>query len=248
MKELKIIIAKDLHEILHTRAFFLMLAIAAFFIAIFSQSLVETINSLLEPTGGTADIAGIESVLGTLFFILTFLTMMMFSLYMNAYTVVLEKTKRTIESLLCTPVSLRQIWLGKTLASFLPSLGMGLVLSFGTLIVINIITISPHLGRWVMPGAAPLIGGVLIVPLVIFSLSSLVIILQLMLLNIRVIQTIFMALIFGSTFGLSYSFRFSSSSWYVVLAATGLAVVLGVVLTVLSGRLTKERIVLTSKG
>ncbi len=249
MKNLRIIIAKDLREILHTRAFFLMLAVTVFVIIMLSQSFTGSISSLLGPSPvGGEGVADIKAIIGMLFFMMAFLTMLMFSLYMNAYTVVIEKTKRTIESLLCTPLSLRHLWIGKTLASFLPSLSLGLILSFGTVIVINIVTISPHLGHWIMPGFLPLICGVLVVPLVIFSLSSIIVILQLMLLNIRLIQTILTALIFGSTFGLSYALRFSSYSWNVVLVVLGITAVLYVAVTILSNRLTKERIVLTSKG
>jgi len=172
----------------------------------------------------------------------------MVSLYMNAYTVLLEKTKRMLESVLCTLVQLKHMWLAKSLATFIPSLAIGMILSALTLIIMNITTIKPEVGRWVMPDAAYLVAIVAGLPVVVFLLSSIVVILQLMMQNVRLIQSIFTALIIASSFGLSYAFRLTSASWTVVYIVLSAAAALGLAVWLLSKRLTKERIVLTSKG
>ena len=97
----------------------------------------------------------------------------------------MEKVKRSIEALLCTPLSLRQIWLGKSLAIALPSVILGLLFAFGGIVSINQVFIVPRLGHFIMPGAAPLVAILLVVPLIVFSLASLMIALQLIITNIR---------------------------------------------------------------
>lgn len=249
MNDILVFIIKDLRDILHNRAFFMMLAIAVFVIFVITSSIGEGLGSLSEsasPETGIYESA--QAIVGTVFLMLVFLVMLLVSLYMNAYTVLMEKTRRTLESLLCTPVRLKSLWLGKTLATFIPSLVLGLLFAAVTLVIMNTTTIEPEVGRWVAPGAASLVTTLAVLPVIVFLLSSLVVMLQLMLQNVRLIQTLFTALIFGSSFGLSYAFRLSTAEWHVVYIALGIAVVLGMVVWFLSGKLTKERIVLTSKG
>ena len=55
----------------------------------------------------------------------------------SAYAIIMDKAKRTLESLLATPVSLRQIWLGKSLAVALPSVAIALLVSLLALLAMN---------------------------------------------------------------------------------------------------------------
>lgn len=246
MNQMVVMIRKDINEMMHNRAVFMMLAVAVFIIYMISNSIGSGIDTLAEQGGDIYDTA--QSLAGTLFLMLMFIIMLLVSLYMNAYTVLMEKTKRTLESLLCTPINLKSLWLGKTLATFIPALVLGLLLGAGTLVFLNVTTLEDEVGRWVIPGAAALVGTIIVLPVIVFLLSSLVVMLQLMLQNVRLIQTIFTALLFGSSFGLSYTFRFSSGTWTMVWIELGIAAVLGAVAWFLSTKLTKERIVLTSKG
>jgi ABC-2 type transport system permease protein len=160
----------------------------------------------------------------------------------------MEKVKRSIESLLCTPLSLKQICLGKTLALFLPSLILGWVFTFGGIAGINQFFITPELGKFIMPGAAPLVAILVVVPFIVFFLSSLVIALQLIITNIRWVNAALMGAIFAVGFGLSPVLRFGPSSWSIVLVSLGIAAILALITFLLSPRVTKERIILSSKG
>jgi ABC-type Na+ efflux pump permease subunit len=249
MKDIMIFVRKDLHDIFHNRAFFMMLAVAVFVIFMVTRSMGSGISSL-SSQGFTGDklYEATQSIVGSLFLMVVFMLMLMVSLYMNAYTVLMEKTKRMLESVLCTPVKLSHMWLGKSLATFIPSLGMGVLLGGITLIVLNITMIEPEVGRWVIPNTAYLVAIFAAVPLVVFLLSSLAIILQLIMQNVRLIQSVFTALIIASSFGMSYAFRLSATSWIVVYIVLALAGVLALLVWILSKRLTKERIILSSKG
>jgi len=249
MEKIMVIMKKDLRETLHTKAFYVSIGIALFVLVMLSMGLGRMSGTLIEEGSSPSEITlTIQSLIGTTTFMLSLMLMMLFCIYINAYTLTVEKIKRSIESLLCTPLSLKQIYLGKSLAVFLPSVILGLVFTFGSIVGINYFFIVPKLGHFVIPGAAPLAATLVVVPLITFFLASLMTALQLILTNIRWINAAFMGVIFAIGFGLSPILKFGPSSWNLVLLSVGIAAVLALITFLLSSRVTKERIVLSSKG
>lgn len=249
MREIMVIMKKDLGETLRTKALYVSIAIALFILVALGIGLGGVIQTLIEQGSSPVEItAAIQSVIGATALMLSLMLMMLFSMYINAYTLTMEKAKRSMESLLCTPLSLRQVCLGKSLAVFLPSVVLGLVFTFGGIVGTNQIFIVPKLGRFIMPGTAPLVAILVVVPLIVFFLVSLMIEVQLIITNIRWINAAFMALIFGVGFGFSPVLKFVPSSWSMVLASLGIGAMLALVVVLLSPRVTKEKIILSSKG
>lgn len=249
MREIMVIMKKDLGETLRTKALYVSIAIALFILVALGIGLGGVIQTLIEQGSSPVEItAAIQSVIGTTALMLSLMLMMLFSMYINAYTLTMEKVKRSMESLLCTPLSLRQVCLGKSLAVFLPSVVLGLVFTFGGIVGINQIFIVPKLGRFIMPGTAPLVAILVVVPLIVFFLVSLMIEVQLIITNIRWINAALMALIFGVGFGFSPVLKLGPSSWSMVLASLGIGAILALVVILLSPRVTKEKIILSSKG
>ena len=179
---------------------------------------------------------------------LSFALTIFFGMYINGYAVVMEKMKRSLESLLCTPVGLRGIWLGKTLAVFAPSTILGLGVTFLGLFGMNAAVIEPKLGAFIMPDGAPLLAALVGVPAVAFPLMLLVTGAQLILSNIRWVNIVFLVLIFTVGSGLSQSLRLNSGSWSLVGVLFGIAAILALVSLLLSRYVTPERVVLSSKG
>jgi len=249
MKKIIVIMKKDLRETLRTKAFYVSIAMVLFIVVMLGGAVGGQINTLIEKGLAPAEvISAIQPLMGTTAFMLSLMLMMLFCMYINAYTLTMEKIKRSIESLLCTPLSLRQICLGKSLAVFLPSVILGLVFTFGGIVGINRFFIVPKLGHFVMPGTAPLVAILVVVPLIVFFLAVLMIALQLIITNIRWINAALMGVIFGVGFGLSSTLRFGAESWSIVFLSLGVAAVLTLVTIYLSRLVTKERIVLSSKG
>jgi len=113
MKQIIVIVKKDLKETLRTRAFYFSIAIVLFFMVMLGGVVRGQINSSIEQGLTPAEVIPvIQPLMGTLVFTLSLLVMMLFCLYISAYTLTMEKIKHSLESLLCTPLSLRQIWLG----------------------------------------------------------------------------------------------------------------------------------------
>jgi len=240
---------RDLRETLRTKVFYVSMAMVLFFMVMLGGAVRGQINTLIEKGLSPAEItSAAQPLMGTTVFMLSLMLMMLFCMYINAYTLTMEKVKRSLESLLCTPLSLRQICLGKSLAVFLPSVILGLLFTFGGIAGINQLFIAPKIGHFVMPGAAPLAATLVTVPLIVFFLASLMIEVQLIITNIRWINAAIMGIIFGVGFGLSPVLRFGSASWNIVFISLGVAAALALVTIYLSRLVTKERIVLSSKG
>ena len=123
MEKLMVIMKKDLRETLHTKAFYVSIGIVIFVLVTLPMGIGRMLGTLIYEGSSPAEVTlAIQSLIGTTAFMLSLMLMMLFCMYINAYTVTIEKVKRSIESLLCTPLSLKQIWLGKALAISLPSI------------------------------------------------------------------------------------------------------------------------------
>ncbi|MBC7119973.1 MAG: hypothetical protein H5T33_00090 [Candidatus Methanosuratus sp.] len=243
MNKILVVVRKDLKETFQTKAFYANIGVAIFVIVMLSGGIGEVIGTM-----GETEISAVQALLGSLAFMLSLMLTMLFCLYINAYTITMEKIKHSIESLLCTPLSLKQICLGKTLALFLPSLLLSWFFTFVSIIGINQFFIAPEFGRFIIPGAAPLVAIVVIIPLISFFISLLMVSLQLIITNIRWVNAAIMGAIFGVAFGLSPVLMFGPASWSILFVSLGVAAILALIAFLLFRRVTKERIVLSSKG
>jgi len=244
MQKIMVVMKKDLRETFRTKAFYASIGIIIFVMVMLALGIGGEIGTLVKE-GKTSVI---QTLIGTTAFLISLMMMMLFCLYINAYTIIMEKIKRSLESLLCTPLSLKQICLGKTLAIFLPSLVLGWIFTFGSIVGINQVFIAPGLGRFIMPGAAPLVAILVVVPAIIFFSSSIIVDLQLIITNIRWVNAALMGTIFAVSFGLSPVLKFGPASWSIVFVSLGVAGILALIAFLLSPRVTKEGIVLSSKG
>jgi ABC-2 type transport system permease protein len=175
---------------------------------------------------------------------------MMFSIWVctifATYSVIVEKNKRNIESLMVTPISLKQLWMGKTLAVALPSVIIGLGVSILVYVALNIYKVIPDTGMFLWPGFFSAISAIILVPLLIFAIVSLVIHLQLTIANPRFANFIFLAIFFLLFFGINALAGFGITANYAVIYLV-MAVLCGLISYLLSARLTKERVMLSSK-
>jgi len=250
MSSIKAIVKKDLKDTLRSRAVYLSLGTAVvLLLVIWSGDLRDMAEGLVEkgvPSSQAA--AALKPMINSIAVMLSFALTIFFGMYINGYAVVMEKMKRSLESLLCTPVGLRGIWLGKTLAVFVPSAALGVAITFLGLFGMNAAVIEPKLGAFIMPDGAPLVAALVGVPAVAFPLMLLVTGVQLILSNIRWVNIVFLALIFTVGFGLSQSLKLNSGSWGLVGVLFGIAALLALLSAFLARFLTPERVVLSSKG
>jgi len=246
-----VVLKKDLRGIIKSKGFWLNLVI---FLGVFGM-LAKNYVGLFEATLShqefpeAALISQVGSSLDRLLYFLSFSIMMWMSFLGAGISVTMEKVKRTLESLLATPLGIGRIWGAKVLAMFLPALAAGYLVIGGLLLWFNLAVIVPQIGGFVLPGAISLLILLVIVPMVVLLIDAGYSLLQFVLGSFRLVSALFMGAVFGMTFG-SWSLIGSVDVGTLKFLGVNLgimAVVAGVVL-ILGRLLTPERVVLTSKG
>jgi len=248
MKEILVILKKDLKETLHTRTFLISIALTILVVYYVLINLERTIgamlktNTVIEPTGY------IQPIIDIAIFSVMLIVAVYYSFMINSYTLLIEKTKHSLESLLCTPLSLKQFWFGKTMSMFIPSTILGFLFTLAAFCATNVFVIYPKVGHWIYPGAVSFVAIFIAVPSIVLFLSALFYLLQLIIANVRLINIIFMFVLIITINVLILGSSNLKSSWSLVFISLGVAAILGLTNLFLFRMLTKERIVLTSKG
>lgn len=204
------------------------------------------IRRLTEQGLNPADLqADIQSFLNTIVYTLPLVLMMLFCSFLSAYAVIMDKAKRTLESLLATPASLRQIWLGKSLAVALPSIIITFLVLLIAVIVVNQAFVVPVIGVFLVPGALSLVAALLIIPVMTLFVVCIVSFLQLIMANPRIANFAFIAIFLGIYLT---TITELAASWDFSLIYLTVTILLAAVTLVLGRFLSKERVVLSSKG
>jgi ABC-2 type transport system permease protein len=248
MKEMMVIVKKDLKETVRNKIFILSMAVTIFLIYYMLNNVRNTIGTLLKTNAGIEPSILIQPIIGITLFILALMTATYFSLMINSYTLLIEKTKHSLESLLCTPLSLKRFWFGKTLSMFIPSIVISFLLTIAAFCALNIFIVSPKVGHWIYPGAAHLVAIFIGIPAIVLFISALFYLLQLIIANVRTINIIFMCFVLVAINIFVLGPVMSTSSWSIVFISLGAAVVLGLANLFLVKLVTKERVILSSKG
>jgi ABC-2 type transport system permease protein len=241
-----IIARKDMKEALRSRStYFYILFLFLLSFPYFDGSRT-VIRRLTEQGLGPAELqAASQSFLTTVVYTLPLVLIMLFCSFLSAYAVIMDKAKRTLESLLATPASLRQIWLGKSLAVALPSIVITLLVLLIAVIVVNQVFVVPTLGVFLVPSALSLVAALIIIPVMTFFVVCIVSFLQLIMTNPRIANFAFIAV-----FLVIYLTTITelSASWDFSLIYLIVTILLAAVTFVLGRFLSKEKVVLSSKG
>ena len=157
-----------------------------------------------------------------------------------------EKAKGIIQSLLATPLKEKDIWLGKSLAIFLPGLIVGEMLTLTALVSLNYIFFVPRIGFLINPWI--ILSNFVAIPLMYLSLSLLVYLIGLIgkPATSNVIAIIFLSGIITVVINLVIRSILDATSWTYFLVNVGIAAIIGIITLLLLPRLEKERIVLSS--
>jgi hypothetical protein len=161
---------------------------------------------------------------------------------------VLEKTGRNLEPLMVTPLSIRQIWAGKSLGMTAVSVIIGLGLSLLVLLVMNFGLIIPQTGVFVVPDALPIITAIIIAPILVLGVMLIATYTQLIIANPRAARLIFIFIVVGLYIGIVYTTLTMKNVNYSPFIFLGLIVLVGVAVYCVSRTLTSEKVVLSSKG
>ena len=245
MNKLWVIAVKDVGEAFSSRsiyAFLLIMVVVSFsYISVYNRA----VKSLTNPQA-IAEIS--RTFLSSLAYVLPLMySIMLCSIFAN-YSVVLDKAKRNIESLMATPVSINQIWIGKSLAVALPSVAVGLSISVVAYVIMNFGFVIPKTGSFVFPDAPAIVSALVIVPVLAFSVVTVVIYIQLIITNPRIASIVFTVIYVSLILGINALGGMGVSINFFPLMYLGIIVFCAAVSFVLSFSLTKEKVLLSSRA
>ena len=245
MNKLWVIAVKDVGEAFRSRSIYVFLFVMLVLMFSYTSSYNAHVGTL---TNQKAIDDFSKGFLNSLAYVLPLMySIIICSIFAN-YSVVLDKAKRNIESLMATPVSIQQIWLGKSLAVALPSVVVGIVVAVLVYLVINIGFVVPKTSFFVVPDVLAIISALFVVPILIFAIVTVVIHIQLIISNPRVANFVFTGIFVLLVFGINALGGFGVSINFFPLVYLGVIVVCAGVSLVLSRFLTKERVLLSSKA
>jgi ABC-2 type transport system permease protein len=167
---------------------------------------------------------------------------------LNAFayqSMIREKSRGNIESLLATPLEAKHIWIARSIAIFIPGLVLGEVLTFIVLIAVNYIYFVPEIGfifnNWLA------ISSFVTAPLIYLSLSFLFHIVALTgkPATGNVIIQVFLPVVINLIINLVVRNILDGTSWPFTVVNFGIAAVVAIIVIFLKPHLTKERIVLS---
>lgn len=156
-----------------------------------------------------------------------------------------EKSRGNIESLMATPLSVKNIWIAKSLAVFIPGMVLGEILTLAAMLAVNYIYFVPRIGfvytHWIG------LSSFLAVPLIYLCLSLLVHLIGLTgkPATGNVIVQIFLPIVLSLMINLMLHHILDTTSWPFTLANFGIAAVIAIIVIFLQPRITRERIVLS---
>ena len=160
-----------------------------------------------------------------------------------------EKADGNIESLLATPLSPRALWIGKSRAVFLPGFITAVVSTLIVLLAVNFAVVCPTTGNMVW-STPVLLMGFLINPLLFLSLALLIVLVSLAY-SPAIGLMLSMFLGWGLMFGMGIASGVGAinlASWSFTLGYLAGAIVIGAVAFYLSRSISREKIILSSKG
>ena len=232
MIEFRTVFRKELRELLFSRS---AMASGGFFALVFG------VLYSLRITGNM--VQSLDVSLGSLLFFLTTLLGVFLGYSFTSQVFLRDKMDGVIETLLCSPASLRGLWLGKTLAVTVFAHALAFVAG-----VLTALATSIRLGTVAIPTASVVVYLVCVVPLVIACLVGALGFAQL-LLGMKENRIIGLALfipLFAGLYGLGYNATGSFVvTWlHVGLVAVGAFALLAVIAWA-SRFLSRERIVTT---
>lgn len=245
MNKIWIISRKDISDAFRSRSTYVFLIVMVFLTFSYISVYNSNVNSLKNNTLSINSYS--QAYLSTLAYILPLMfSNFICSIFAN-YAVIVDKAKRNIESLMATPVSVKQIWMGKSLAVTLPSIGIGIGMAIISYLVLDIGFVMPKTGSFILPSIISILSAVIIVPILLFVIVAIVTYIQLTITNPRVGNFVFSGVFIILLIGGEALLGLGLSTNYLALIYLIMILVCAGIVYLLSFSLTKERVLLSSK-
>jgi ABC-2 type transport system permease protein len=244
MKKIWGIALKDVGEAFRSRSTYIFMVI----MVIFTFSYISGYNRFV---GTLNSKQAIDDYSRSFLNSMTYVLPMMYAIFVCSifatYSVIVDKAKRTIESILASPVSVKEVWMGKSLAVTLPSLVIGIIISILGYSIINLGFVMPKTGTFIVPDVLAIISAIIIVPLLVFAIVTVVINIQLIISNPRIANLVFTGIFILLVLSVNTLGVLGISINYFPLVYAGLIVICTLISLILARSLTTEKVILSSK-
>ena len=232
MHKTLVVARKETKELMRTKSTMLIgLAFAFFFSLVYSLAVIKGKDS-----------ASAISLDSSVFYLSAMVGL--FIAYMSTGQIFLrEKADRVIETLMCAPVNLRQIWLGKVLGVTVAAYSLSFLTALMIIVISSILSSS-----LLLPTTAILVHVLLVIPTLIAAFAGLLGFVQFCLgmRESRILNFVIFAPLFAGLYGAGYVMGGSFAiSWIQVGILFGISALLLAVTAYLTRRLSRERIVTT---
>jgi ABC-2 type transport system permease protein len=248
MNRIGIVMRRDYRELRQSAAFRIMIIIAAIITvaAATGISVGLSLQSWLDaPEAGPL----LELFIGLVLYFLPFIILLAFVWTFGNLPVTREKVNGNVDSLMATPLSPRDLWLGKSLAIFVPGYIVSILATAVVVLAVNLSVIVPATGQFVLPPAS-LVLGLVVSPLTFLGLALLIILIS-MINNPEIALAPSLVIGFGLMMGMPVGMGmgyFDIASWPFTLWYLGGTLALIAVTLGFTRLLTRQNIVLSSKG
>ena len=248
MKKTGIIFKRDFRELWKTNTF-IIISIVFSVVTIVLAVTVSIILQKQEWIGQREARPLLELILGLIAYFLPLTVLITFIWAFSSLPVVKEKVNGNIASLMATTLTPREIWWGKSLAIFIPGYVISVISTMIVLVVVNLSVIVPATGDFLLPIPLFLLS-LILNPLLLLGLLLFIILFSLAN-NPDIAITPSFLVGFGLMMGIPLGMATGAvnlSSWYFSLWYLAGVIIVWITIFFLTRILTKENIVLSSKG
>jgi hypothetical protein len=198
-----------------------------------------------ESASATPDMVALEGYLSLILYASSFISIGVTLNSLVFQTMTKEKSRGNYAALLATPLKATDIWMGKSLALFLPGLVLGVLLTALSLVLINIIYFLPKIGF--LFSLQMLISSLVAVPLIYLLFGMLVHLVSFISKPAtgNIIAQIFLPVMANVVMQLVVRNVMDANSWTFLALNLGIALVIGIIVLMVKPRLTPEKIMLS---
>ena len=250
MDRIWVVARNDIRKIVRSRTTYLfagvmLLASSSYFLAY--RSIIDGLTN--EGASSQAIRDTTRTYLNTTLFIWPLLYGLVNSLQVGSVNLTLEKTGRNLEPLMVTPLSVRQIWIAKSVALSVVGVVVGLTDVLIVFLGTTFILVIPKTGGFVMPDAIAIATALIVIPVLVFMVVLLTTYLQMIITNPRAGNAAFGVILVGTWIGITLiTYYVQSTVDYYTPFYLALIILIAVGCRRASRFLTPERVVLSSKG
>jgi ABC-type transport system involved in multi-copper enzyme maturation permease subunit len=248
LRRISIVFHRDFKELRQSSAF-LIISIIFAIITVAASAIIAVVLTKQEFLTTVKAKPVFELIIGLIGYFLPLSVLMTFIWSFTNLTIIKDKVNGNIESLLATPLSAKEIWIGKSTAIFLPGYIISFISTIIILLILNFFVIFPVVGNLILP--VPL----LLTSFFINPLFFLALLLFIVLFSLAGNPDIAIAPSFIVGFGLMLGIplgvalgKINLVSWSFTLWSLGAAIIFLAADFSLYRLLIKESIVLSSKG